>query len=469
MASYIKVTRQQITALIEAVQKQDVEAVRSRISAGDKLEETDSYGQTALHWAAKNESLEIVDLLVQAGANLNARDGDGETPLQAAKRKGSHAIVDVLTQAAAERNRIKKKKKKKRVDLFQIIVSVFSIIGVLAALIVVPEFRRWIGLDPEGTQAVEIEDDKLAVFYDDDGSLDGTVALLYLLAHQDVAVQAATISYGEAHPEVYVQHIGRLLDDLGMNSIPLGAGPDAPLSKGNAFPDWIRELSNSFWNFALPNEDRIYLATNAPELMVRSIKQSNVPVTIFMSGPGTNLAQALRLDPNIRENIDSVYIMGGAVYVPGNIGNLLPNSPNGVAEWNIYADPQAAKEVFNSGLDIYLVPLDATDQVIINIEDTRLWRVGGKTASYAASLYDISFNEYGMEVTEIWDLLAAVVMVDPELCGFQSLSMDVITEDTSMAGKTVLVADGQPNVSVCLYPDPDLVRQSMIDVFSHSE
>ena len=360
-------------------------------------------------------------------------------------------------------------KKKKKVEVFQIIVSVFSIIGVLAALIVVPEFRRWIGLDPEGTEAIEIQNDKLVVFYDDDGSLDGTAALLYLLAHPNVAVQAITISYGEAHPEVYIQHIGRLMDDLGLSNIPLGAGQDTPLSGGNAFPDWMRQFSDNFWGISLPNEDRSYLATNAPELMVTFINQSDVPVTIFMSGPSTNLAQALRLDPGIRENIDAVYIMGGAVYVPGNIGNLMPNSPNSVAEWNIYADPQAAREVFNSGLDIYLVPLDATDQVTINIEDTRLWRVGDKTASYAANLYDFSFNEYGMRVTEIWDLLAAVIMVDPELCGFQTLSLDVTTEEGYMTGQTILVTDGQPNVSVCLYPDPDLVRQRLIDVFSHSE
>ncbi len=192
------------------------------------------------------------------------------------------------------------KKKKKGVDLFQIIVSVFSIIGVLAALIVVPEFRRWIGLDPEGTQAVEIQDDKLAVFYDDDGSLDGTVALLYLLAHQDVAVQVVTISYGEAHPEVYVQHIGRLLDDLGINGVPLGAGQDAPLSGGNAFPDWMRELSDKFWNVSLPNEDRKYLATNAPELMVRSIRersviQKSVTVCHFEERSNENLPKSNRI------------------------------------------------------------------------------------------------------------------------------------------------------------------------------
>jgi uncharacterized protein len=72
---------------MDAVQKQDIDAVTSRIKAGDDVAERDSFGQTALHWAAKYESVEIVRLLLDAGANVRAKDEDGETPLQTAKMK----------------------------------------------------------------------------------------------------------------------------------------------------------------------------------------------------------------------------------------------------------------------------------------------------------------------------------------------------------------------------------------------
>ena len=64
---------------------------------------------------------------------------------------------------------------------------------------------------------------KLPVIFDDDGSLDGTAALLYLLRHPQVSVDSISMSYGEAHPQTYIQHIGRILEALGITTIPLGA------------------------------------------------------------------------------------------------------------------------------------------------------------------------------------------------------------------------------------------------------
>ena len=103
MGFRITVRQQRPTPLMDAVQKQDVDAVRSRIEAGDAIDDTDSFGQTALHWAAKGESAEIVRRLLDAGADTKAKDEDGDTPLDTAKRKGRHALAEVLAQAAAER------------------------------------------------------------------------------------------------------------------------------------------------------------------------------------------------------------------------------------------------------------------------------------------------------------------------------------------------------------------------------
>jgi inosine-uridine nucleoside N-ribohydrolase len=312
-------------------------------------------------------------------------------------------------------------------------------------------------------------DKKIVLIYDDDGSRDGTVALLYLLSRPEISIDAINISYGEAHPEIYIQHIGRVLDEVGVQDIPLGAGQDAPLAGGLPFPNWLRELSDNFWDFPLTNADKIYSIQNAPELMVETINQNSEPITIFMSGTFTTLAQALRLDPGIREKIAAVYSMGGAVYVPGNITNLIPESNNKVAEWNIIADPQAAKEVFDAGLDMYLVPLDSTNKVIFHQEDILPWHNGDDKAKLAAELYDIMFNEYGWEQAEIFDLGAAVIMIEPEACVFQPIHLDVITDEGSNLGQTVVISDSEPNIKVCLNPDADLIMQVLNDDFSSTK
>ena len=307
----------------------------------------------------------------------------------------------------------------------------------------------------------------ISIIYDDDGSRDGTVALLYLLSEPEIAMKAVNISYGEAHPDIYIQHIGRLLEAVGYPHIPLGTGQDAPLGNGTPFPDWLRQLCDNFWNFQLPNADKTYSVQNAPELMVSSINQSVEPVTIFMSGTFTSLAQALRLDLGIKENISAVYIMGGAVYVPGNITNLIPDSNNKVAEWNIISDPQAAEEVLNAGLDMYLIPLDATNKVLFHQNDIQSWHNGDQKAKFSAELYDIMFNEYGWEQAEIFDLGAAVIMVEPEACEFQPLHLDIITDDGNNLGQTAVDPDSEPNINVCLDPNAELIMQVLNEIFSN--
>ena len=309
----------------------------------------------------------------------------------------------------------------------------------------------------------------LKVLFDDDGSRDGTAALFFLLSDPEVSVEAISISYGEAHPAVYIQHIGRKLDEMGINTIPFGAGQDAPLAGSQAFPEWMRQASDSFWGMPLPNPEKSYPVEDAAKLMVTTINQSPQPVTIFVSGASTNLAQALQLDPGIKDNIEAVYMMGGAVYVSGNIQGLLPDSSNTVAEWNIYADPQAAKVVFESGLNIYLVPLDATNHVLVGKKDTARWRAGGKTAQFAADIYDRTFKDWGTKNAPIWDLMTAEIMTNPGSCRFHALHLDVITADGNTAGQTALSSDKEPNANVCLEPDEALIKQTLIEVFSDSK
>ncbi len=309
-------------------------------------------------------------------------------------------------------------------------------------------------------------DQPLPVIFDDDGSPDGTAALLFLLSHQGVSLKAVSISYGEAYPEIYIQHIGRILDDFGIQDIPFGAGQSAPLAGENAFPENIRQGSNNFWGLPLPNAEKTYPVQDAAELMVAVINQSPEPVTLFISGSGTNLAKALRLDPEIEPNIAAVYIMGGAVYVPGNIQGLLPESKNAVAEWNIYADPQAAEEIFESGLHLFLVPLDATNQVTINQKNTRQWRKGSPVGVLAADIYDMQFSKWGAERTGVWDLMTAAIMVNPDLCEFQPLHLQVVTEEGDTNGQTAVVDGEQPNIQVCLRPDVKQIRQTFDQVLS---
>ncbi len=305
-----------------------------------------------------------------------------------------------------------------------------------------------------------------AVIIDDDGSPDGTTALLYLLSRRDVEIKAVGISYGEAHPSVYIQHMGRMMEDFGYTGIPLGAGLDGSLSGNEGFPEWLRDAADNFWSWPLPNATKTYPVEDSAELLVRLLSKSPRSVDLFFSGPVTNLARALRLAPAIRDHIGTLYMMAGAVFVAGNVHDFYPDSANVYADWNPYSDPLAYQEVFESGIKMVLIPLDATNQVKVDRQDTLTWRSGGRIANFVANVYDGLMNEKGQ--TFIWDLLAATVMTEPDLCGYQDLHLDVVTQAGDHFGQLVVNPQAEPNIRVCLVPAEAGINQTLTDIFSQS-
>jgi pyrimidine-specific ribonucleoside hydrolase len=310
-----------------------------------------------------------------------------------------------------------------------------------------------------------LREDPIPIIVDDDGSPDGTIALLYFLNNPLFDVQAVTISCGEAHPDIFADHILQLLAELGRPDIPVGAGRATPLEGTNAFPDSWRQVSDAFWDIKLPQTTVSLKPVPAAELIVAIINNSPQPVRIFVSGTHTNLAEALRLDPEIKKNILDVYIMGGSIYVPGNIKSDWPSIDNSVAEWNIWVDPIAAREVFTSGLTIHVSPLDATNQVAWTQADAFDWAdTGTPEGDKAAQILQWMLRSWSPDGIFIWDLVAAVNATDSRLCPAVPLSLDILTAPGPEQGR-IVITDQTPNVTVCLEPEADLMRALATDMF----
>jgi len=179
---------------------------------------------------------------------------------------------------------------------------------------------------------------------------------------------------------------------------------------------------------------------------------------VFVSGSHTNLAESLRLDPGIGEHILGVYLMGGSVYVPGNIESDWPEIHNTVAEWNIWVDPLAASEVFTSGLPLHLIPIDATNQVLWTAADAQTWTSSPFPETVMAGEFlEWMLRSWSLEAAYIWDLVAAVSATDPKLCPEVQLALKVDLDAGSEQGRTVIVSD--PAFAwVCLDPDSEQIR-----------
>jgi purine nucleosidase/pyrimidine-specific ribonucleoside hydrolase len=293
----------------------------------------------------------------------------------------------------------------------------------------------------------------IPLIVDDDGSPDGTIALLYFLNNPLFEVQAVTISSGEAHPAVFAEHILQLLAGMGKAEIPVGAGRATPLEGNNAFPKEWRQVSDKFWDIKLPDATPSLEPVPAADLIVKTINDSTQPVMVFVSGTHTNLAEALRADPGIADKIKGVYIMGGSISGSGNIKSDWPSIDNSVAEWNIWVDPIAAKQVFSSGIPLHLIPLDATRQVTWTQSDLPGWiSTNSPEGTIAGNLLQWMLDSWSPEGVYVWDLVAAVQATNPSICPEISLAVDIITTPGPEQGRTAVI-QGDPNVAVCLNPD----------------
>ncbi|NEN88541.1 MAG: nucleoside hydrolase [Okeania sp. SIO3H1] len=316
------------------------------------------------------------------------------------------------------------------------------------------------------------------LIFDDDGSQDGMTALAYVLGNPEYDVQAITIAQGIARPEIFVDNVELMLGRLGVTGIPVGVGRSDPLEGDNVFPDFIRDASDTFWApfVTLPDEAPPVETSSAPELIVETINNSPEPVAILATGPLTNIAEALRIDPTIVDNISVLQIMGGAVFVEGNLP-VLPDPPfstNLEAEFNIWIDPVAAQEVFefgDDGLNILLTPLDATNQIEFDADDYQAWL----DTDTPESLIAAEFLDFALEVIQsdndpnpVWDLVAAINLAEPEFSEETPLRIEIDTDSDpgDTQGDMIVVADGTPNVNVSLNPSFDNLSFDASEVFS---
>jgi inosine-uridine nucleoside N-ribohydrolase len=305
----------------------------------------------------------------------------------------------------------------------------------------------------------------IPLIFDDDGSPDGMIALLYFLRNPLFDVRAVTVSSGEAHPDVFAPKLQRLLAGLGHAEITVGAGRATPLEGDNAFPEPWRQASDDFWSLSYPEATPSHELASASELMIDILKTSTRPVTVFVSGTHTNLAEALRLDPTIASNIQEVRVMGGSVYVPGNIHSDWPEFDNTTAEWNLWVDPVAAAEIFASGLPIDLTPLDATNRIIWTESDARTWSNSDTPeGATAGRLLQWMLDSWSPTGVYVWDLVAAIGATDPDLCPEVPLALDVLVDPGQEQGRTA-ISEGAPNAGVCLEPDADRMRALARAVF----
>ena len=264
------------------------------------------------------------------------------------------------------------------------------------------------------------------VVVDTDLAFDDIMALLYLLQRDDVVIDAVTIAgTGEAHCDPGVRNAIRLLALGGETDAPVACGRETPLQGTNAFPEEWRTAVDDLSMLDLPEVGRGADPRGAARLLLDTLHGDGTLITL---GPLTNVAQALRADPGFASRVPEFVAMAGAIDAGGN-------TPNGVAEYNVWVDPLAAKEVIE-GMDVTLVPLDATDDVPFTpfFAETLAAHLTNPEAEAVDAIIAANQEIFLQGGYSFWDTLATALVFRPELATWNRARVMIIASQDAGAG-----------------------------------
>ena len=254
------------------------------------------------------------------------------------------------------------------------------------------------------------------------------------------------------------------------------AGLDVPVHRGAAGPlagspvDGSRIHGESgLGDAVLPDLTRSEASDDAVGFLCDTARSVD-DLHVLAIGPLTNIALALERDPDLRNHLAGLTIMGGSA----SAGNITP-----VAEFNIWADPEAAAIVFDKAAPLTMVGLDVTNQVVFGDDETaRMGSAGTPVAEFAASLIEFlrdRFREYvGQSVVPVHDATAVIAATHPHL--FERSRHPLAVEVRGEHTRGMTVADlrpealsralGQPNSpasDVVWDADVEAVRELIVE------
>lgn len=269
--------------------------------------------------------------------------------------------------------------------------------------------------------------------FDCDPGHDDAIAVILAAAHLDI-IGLTTVG-GNQTIEKVTSNALKVLEKIGKSHIPVYPGATAP---------WIQELEiapmfhgdSGLDGPVLPEPSQKPGDTPGPQFIVESV-HAHKNISLIATGPLTNIATALQLDPGIVAGVNEIFIMGGSA----TFGNWTP-----AAEFNIYVDPEAAYKVFNSGIPVRMSGLNLTRQSFFTRADMqKLLEIGTETAQFVYDLLDFfidtSMEEAHLTGGNLHDVVAAAWAVDSDL--IKAVDMHVQIELNGLHTRGMTICDSR--------------------------
>jgi inosine-uridine nucleoside N-ribohydrolase len=268
------------------------------------------------------------------------------------------------------------------------------------------------------------------VIIDCDPGYDDAIALLLALASPELELLGVTTVAGNQTLAKTTANAIRVLDHVGAGDVSVSAGAERPLVRP---PRHAAEIhgESGLDGARLPAPARAPAPTHAVDWIADAVAGSDQPVTLIATGPMTNVALALARHPELERALAGIVFMGGAI----GEGNVTPS-----AEFNIWADPEAAQRVLSCGVPLTMVGLDVTTRALIGEGHVARLSRAGRAGRLAADLYGFCIahhrERYGRAGIPVHDAVAVAQVIDPSLLTVEPCGVVVDTGDELSRGRT---------------------------------
>jgi len=274
------------------------------------------------------------------------------------------------------------------------------------------------------------------VIFDTDPSPDDAVAFLAAIASpEDMRVLAITTVAGNVPVELTAKNARKALELAHRTDIPVYAGAAAPLTRPLVTAEHVHGRTG-FDGYDLPEPKTPLHPGFAPDAIVE-IVMSRPPraVTLCCLAPLTNVALAMTREPCLAQHLAGIVLMGGSM---SEAGNITP-----AAEFNFYVDPEAAAQVFGSGANITMIPLDCTHQALLTdarLEVLRNAKTPVGTAFYHLLEWNKRFDraKYGWSGGPLHDATVTAYLLSPKLFSGRQVRVDIECESLLTLGASVI-------------------------------
>lgn len=302
--------------------------------------------------------------------------------------------------------------------------------------------------------------EKEALILDMDPGIDDAVALSIALTRPEFDLKLLTGVAGNVSVEKTTANLLKLEEFFNRTDIPVAMGAKAPLKREFKDASYIHGASG-MPGYDFPELTHHPIKDSAVEAMYQVLSDVAEPITIVATGSYTNVALLINQYPNITSKIKRLILMGGSLS-GGNVSS--------VAEFNVFTDPDAAKIVFESGLDITMIGLDVTLKALLSnqtIEDIAEIGEVGKMISGVMTAYN-DVEEAGKPMHDVNTIL---FLLHPEFFTLEDHMVYVITEGPAIGGTIADTQDrwsnGKLNAHVAVDIDAKAFEKWFLDEIPH--